>query len=279
MTMPRIPDTRRSYLRVRDVDLYCEDTGGEGEPILFLHGFLFDGRMYEAQIAALRDRYRCVTLDFRGQGRSGHARTGYQLEQLTADVLTVIRRLDLAPTHLVGLSMGGFVGMRIGAREPDLLRSLTLLNTGASPHPPGRYPLHLALTAVARLLGPSPAPVLRGIEKELYGEPFRSEPGRKADREVWRRRWETADRSSLANTMLGMMVRPDIRDELPGVSVPTLIVAGQLDVEMPPRLAREMHTLIPGSQLVELDGVGHSATLEDPARVTGILERFLAEIG
>ncbi|WP_416061156.1 alpha/beta fold hydrolase [Rhodococcus indonesiensis] len=279
MTMPRIPDTRRSYLRVRDVDLYCEDTGGEGEPILFLHGFLFDGRMYEAQIAALRDRYRCVTLDFRGQGRSGHARTGYQLEQLTADVLTVIRRLDLAPTHLVGLSMGGFVGMRIGAREPGLLRSLTLLNTGASPHPPGRYPLHLALTAVARLLGPSPAPVLRGIEKELYGEPFRSEPGREADREVWRRRWETADRSSLANTMLGMMVRPDIRDELAGVSVPTLIVAGQLDVEMPPRLAREMHTLIPGSQLVELDGVGHSATLEDPARVTGILERFLAEIG
>ncbi|MDM7491703.1 alpha/beta hydrolase [Rhodococcus sp. CSLK01-03] len=279
MTMPRIPDTRRSYLRVRDVDLYCEDTGGEGEPILFLHGFLFDGRMYEAQIAALRDRYRCVTLDFRGQGRSGHARTGYQLEQLTADVLTVIRRLDLAPTHLVGLSMGGFVGMRIGAREPGLLRSLTLLNTGASPHPPGRYPLHLALTAVARLLGPSPAPVLRGIEKELYGEPFRSEPGREADREVWRRRWATADRSSLANTMLGMMVRPDIRDELAGVSVPTLIVAGQLDVEMPPRLAREMHTLIPGSQLVELDGVGHSATLEDPARVTGILERFLAEIG
>lgn len=279
MTMPRIPDTRRSYLRVRDVDLYCEDTGGEGEPILFLHGFLFDGRMYEAQIAALRDRYRCVTLDFRGQGRSGHARTGYQLEQLTADVLTVIRRLDLAPTHLVGLSMGGFVGMRIGAREPDLLRSLTLLNTGASPHPPGRYPLHLALTALARLLGPSPAPVLRGIEKELYGEPFRSEPGREAERAVWRRRWATADRSSLANTMLGMMVRPDIRDELAGVSVPTLIVAGQLDVEMPPRLAREMHTLIPGSQLVELDGVGHSATLEDPARVTGILERFLAEIG
>ncbi|MGX7732815.1 alpha/beta fold hydrolase [Rhodococcus sp. 2H158] len=279
MTTPRVPDMRRSYLRVRDVDLYCEDTGGEGEPILFLHGFFFDGRMYEAQIAALRDRYRCLTLDFRGQGRSGHARTGYQLEQLTADVLTVIRRLDLAPAHLVGLSMGGFVGMRIGAREPDLLRSLTLLNTGATPHPPVKYPLHLALTAVARLLGPSPALVLRGIEKELYGEPFRSEPGREAEREVWRRRWATADRSSLAHTMLGMMVRPDIRDELPGVSVPTLIVAGQLDVEMPPRLAREMHALIPDSQLVELDGVGHSATLEDPARVTGILERFLAEIG
>ncbi|MDO2381719.1 MULTISPECIES: alpha/beta fold hydrolase [Rhodococcus] len=153
MTMPRIPDTRRSYLRVRDVDLYCEDTGGEGEPILFLHGFFFDGRMYEAQIAALRDRYRCLTLDFRGQGRSGHARTGFQLEQLTADVLTVIRRLDLAPAHLVGLSMGGFVGMRIGAREPDLLRSLTLLNTGATPHPPVRYPLHLALTAVAGFSG------------------------------------------------------------------------------------------------------------------------------
>lgn len=121
--------------------------------------------------------------------------------------------------------------------------------------------------------------MLRGIEKELYGEPFRTDPTREPERQAWRRRWAEADRSSLANTMLGMMVRPDIRDELPALSVPTLIVAGQLDVEMPPHLSREMHALIPGSRLVELDGVGHSSTLEDPARVTGILERFLAEIG
>jgi 3-oxoadipate enol-lactonase len=52
--------------RVNGTDLYYEDTGGPDEPVLFLHGFLFDGRQYDPQVAALRDRYRCITLDFRG---------------------------------------------------------------------------------------------------------------------------------------------------------------------------------------------------------------------
>ena len=78
-------------IRVHGADLHYEDTGGTGEPVLFLHGFLFDGRQYEAQVAALRDQYRCLTLDFRGQGRSAASRGGYQTEQLTADVLAAGR--------------------------------------------------------------------------------------------------------------------------------------------------------------------------------------------
>lgn len=105
-------------VRVHGVDLHVEDSGGSGETVLFLHGFLFDGRQYQAQIGALRETFRCVTVDFRGQGRSGPARGGYQVEQHAADVLAVIRRLGLAPVHLVGLSMGGFVAMRLAAREP-----------------------------------------------------------------------------------------------------------------------------------------------------------------
>jgi pimeloyl-ACP methyl ester carboxylesterase len=265
-------------MRVHGTDLYYEDTEGPGEPIIFLHGFLFDGRQYEAQVAALRDRYRCVALDFRGQGRSAASRGGYQVEQHAADVLAVIRRLDIAPVHLVGLSMGGFVGLRIAAREPGLLRSLILLNTSAAPHARSKFPKQLMLAAVARVAGVSVPLVVSGIEAELYGEAFRADPARSTEREVWRQRWAQVDRSSLVKTLLGFMIRPDVRDELGDVTVPTLVIAGGADVSLPPPFSREIHSLIAGSRLVELPAVGHSSPIEDPDGVTRTLEQFLDDV-
>jgi 3-oxoadipate enol-lactonase len=267
-----------AVMRVRGADLFVSDTSGDGETILFLHGFLFDGRQYEAQIDELRGRYRCVTLDFRGQGRSGSARGGYQVEQHTSDVLAVIRRLDIAPVHLVGLSMGGFVGLRIAAREPGLLRSLTLLNTSAAAHARTKFPKQLALAAVARFAGVS-VPVIRsGVEAEMYGEAFRADPMRAAELEVWRQRWAGADRATLVRTLLGFMVRPDVRDELGDVTVPTLVIAGAADASLPPPYSREIHSLIAGSRYVELPDVGHSSPVEDPAGVTRALSEFLDEV-
>jgi 3-oxoadipate enol-lactonase len=267
-----------AVMRIRGADLFVQDTSGPGETILFLHGFLFDGRQYDAQVDSLRDRYRCVTLDFRGQGRSGPARGGYQVEQHTADVLAVIRRLESPPVHLVGLSMGGFVGLRIAAREPGALSSLSLLNTSAAAHARTKFPKQLALGAVARFAGVS-LPVIRsGVEAEMYGEAFRTDPLRAAEREVWRQRWAQADRATLVRTLLGFMVRPDVRDELGEVTVPTLVIAGGADASLPARYSREIHSLIAGSRYVELPDVGHSSPVEDPDGVTQALREFLDEV-
>jgi pimeloyl-ACP methyl ester carboxylesterase len=264
-------------LRVHGSDLYYEDTGGTGEPVLFLHGFLFDGRQYEAQVAALRDRYRCLTLDFRGQGRSAAA-GGYQIEQHTADVLAVIRELGVAPLHLAGLSMGGFAGLRIAAREPGLVRSLTLLNSSAAAHARSKIAKHMLLSAVGRVVGTSPPRLVARIEAEMYGEAFRTDPARAADRDTWRARWAQADRAALTKTLQGIMFRPDIRSELPDITAPTLVIAGGADASLPPQQSREMHQLIAGSQLVELPGVGHSSPIEAPDQVTQALETFLAGV-
>jgi len=265
-------------MRVRGADLFVEDSGGPGEPIFFLHGFLFDGRQYEAQVDALRDQYRCVTLDFRGQGRSSSARGGYQVEQHASDVLAVIRRLDIAPVHLVGLSMGGFVALRIAAREPRLLRSLTLLNTSAAAHPRTKFPKQLALGAVARLAGISLPAIRSGVEAEMYGEVFRTDPLRAPEREVWRQRWAQADRAALVRTLLGFMIRPDIRDELGEVTVPTLVIAGGADASLPARYSWEIQSLITGSRYVELPGIGHSSPVEDPDGVTRVMREFLTGV-
>jgi len=96
-----------------------------------------------------------------------------------------------------------------------LLRSLTLLNTRTTvtAKQVSKFPKYLVLSGVALLMGASLPVLLRGIEKELYGQAFWTDPGRAAERGVWRKRWANADRWSLVSTSRGLSVRPDVRDE------------------------------------------------------------------
>jgi 3-oxoadipate enol-lactonase len=261
---------------IHGCELHVEDSGGAGEPILFLHGLLFDGRMYDEQVHALRGHYRCIAMDFRGQGRSAPATRGFQVEQQTADALALLRHLDVPAAHLVGLSMGGYVSMRMAARQPSLALSLTLLNTGAGPHPPRKYPEHLALAAAARALGPSNDQVVAALEKAMFGTAFRADPSSEPVRMQWRARWAGAHVPSVLRTLAGITQRPDIRPELGDITAPTLVIAGTQDTHHPPADARQIVEGIPGSAYVELLGVGHSATIESPAAVTAALEQHLA---
>ena len=265
-------------LEVNGGRIHVDDSGGDGPPVLFLHGFLFDGRMFDGQVRALAGRYRCLRLDLPGQGRSARAAHSYQLEQLTADVRAVLRQLHLPSVHLVGLSMGGYLAMRLAARTPDVVRSLTLLNTGAGAHPRRKLPEHLGLAGMARVLGPGSPAVAAGLERSLYAEAFRRDAGSGPVRAAWRDRWRASDVSPLIRTILGLMVRPGLEAELPSIPAPTLVIAGEQDTQHPPGDGRRIAAGIPGARFVELPGVGHSAPLEDPASVTRELRRFLDEI-
>src|SRR5882762_11482504 len=108
---------RRGKMPIIELDgtsIYYEDSGGDGPPILFSHGLLWDTRLFAPQVAALRDRYRCIAYDHRGQGRSGIATTpSVSMDTLTDDALALIDNLGLGAVHFCGVSMGGFVGMRL----------------------------------------------------------------------------------------------------------------------------------------------------------------------
>src|ERR1700739_4596562 len=105
-------------LRVNGTELYYEDSGGRGPTILFCHGLLWDSSLFAPQIAALKLRFRCVAYDHRGQGRSADSDLrSIDMDTLFADAVALIEALDLQPAHVCGLSMGGFVAMRLGARR------------------------------------------------------------------------------------------------------------------------------------------------------------------
>jgi 3-oxoadipate enol-lactonase len=263
-------------LRVNGVELYYEDTGGNAPPIVFAHGLLWSGRMFDAQVAALRARYRCVTFDFRGQGRSAVTRDGYDMDTLSQDTAALIEGLGLAPCHFAGLSMGGFIGMRLAARRPELLRSLILLETAADAEPPANVRRYRQFLIVERLLGPG---VVAGrVMPILFGHTFLHDPARARERATWQRRLAANDRIGGQRATIGVIERRPIEDELGQITLPTLVIEGDEDIAVPPARAKRTAERIAGARLVMIPHAGHTCSVEEPTAVTAAIEDFLRSL-
>ncbi|HEU0054444.1 MAG TPA: alpha/beta fold hydrolase [Longimicrobium sp.] len=266
-------------LRVNSATLHYEDSGpgSTGETIVFAHGLLWSGRMFDAQVAALRGRYRCVTFDFRGQGGSEVTADGYDMDTLTVDAAALIETLGAAPCHFVGLSMGGFVGMRLALRRPELLRSLVLMETSADPEP--NVLKYRVLGGVVRVLGRSGMRLVMGrVMRIMFGRKFLEDPSREADRRLWRERGMANDPVGVLRALGGVIDRQGVYDDIGRISLPTLVMVGDQDVATVPAKAERIAARIPGARLVVIPGAGHTASAEEPGFVNAELERFLASI-
>jgi len=260
-------------LQVNGVDLHYEEQGSGPQTIVFAHGYLFSGRMFDAQVAALKDRYRCVTFDFRGQGQSAITPSGYDMDTLHEDAAALIAALDCAPCHFAGLSMGGMVGMRLAARKPELIRSLILLETSADPEPEENIPRYRAMARAARLLGLRPiAPRAMPI---FFSRTFMTDPAREAERRAWQRRLASNRRTGVLRALDGVIERKSIFDEIAKITAPTLVIVGEQDVATVPAKAQRIAERIPGARLVTIPDAGHSSPIEQPAAVTAAITEFL----
>lgn len=264
-------------LSINGARLYYEEQGQGPETLVFGHGLLWSGAMFRAQVEALQDRYRCITLDWRGQGRSEVTAGGYDMDSLTEDAAALIEHLNAAPCHYVGLSMGGFIGMRLAIRRPELLKSLTLMETSADPEPAQNVPRYRLLGWIGRLFGfrLTAGPVMA----IMFGQEFIHDPARAEERRYWRERLIANDRVGILRALDGVINRQGVYDQLDRLALPTLIVVGDQDVATTPDKARRIHARIAGSQLVIIPGAGHSSSVEKPAMVTAALESFLAGLG
>jgi 3-oxoadipate enol-lactonase len=260
-------------VEVGGIGLEVEDTGGDLPVVCFSHGLLWSHRMYAPQIAALRERYRCVAWDHRGQGASDVPGRIVTIEEVTADAIRLIERLEVAPVHFVGLSMGGFVGMRIAARRPDLVRSLSLLGTAADPEPRAHLPRYRVLGLAARLFGVS-GPLADRVLRIMVARSLLEDPAL-APRVAELRAMLMENGRSVVKAVNGVLEREGIEDEVARIRCPTLVVRGTEDAAIARERARAVADAIPGAEWVEVEGAGHTSTLEQPEAVTAALERFL----
>ena len=267
--------------RRSDAVIHYTDTGippgrPDADTIFFGHGLLFSGWMFGPQIASFSLDYRCVAIDWRGQDDSSAAAHGYDMDTLTGDAMALITDLGVAPVHYVGLSMGGFVGQRIAARRPDLLRSLTLLDTSAGPEDPAKARQYKLLAAIYRLTGIGP--LRKSVLPLMFGPSFLADPANAALLAEWEQRLGRCRRTGVSKAVRGVADRVSVESEVGAITVPTLVAVGTDDVATPPAKSRRIAELVTGARLEQIPASGHTSTLEQPEVVTNLIREFLDSV-
>lgn len=264
------------YVMVNGTRLYFEDTGGSGEPIIFSHALLLDSTLFAPQVELLRKKYRCISYHHRGQGLSAeHESDSIDLDLLCEDVAALINKLQLGSVHFCGLSMGGFVGLRLAVKYPELVKSLILCSTSAEPEPPENMLRYRLLNFIGRVLGP--ASVARLLVPIIFGKTTINDPAHKGSKDRLIRQL-SKNRRSIWRAVNGVIYRKGVVEQLHRIHVPSLIVVGEEDLCTMPDKSELLGRMLPDGRLVKVPRGGHAITLEQPAVVTELMEGFLAAI-
>ncbi len=251
------------------VNIHYRDLG-EGYPIVFLHGFTANTRVWAFNVPALRDRFRCVSLDLPGHGKSDKPADidFYALPNMAAAAYAAIRKIGIDECYLVGHSMGGMISQHIVLDHPELVRALVLVDTAAA-----------AITGLE-----SWDEKLRQTARDEGMDALfdlRSKEDPRADDtdflRIWREQFLMTSVEAYIGGSLAMTNREPLFDRLASISVPTLIFWGE-DDEPFAQPSRDLQAAIPGSEFVTIPGAGHSPTFEAPDEFNRSFSAFLDRV-
>ncbi|HVP08457.1 MAG TPA: 3-oxoadipate enol-lactonase [Burkholderiales bacterium] len=257
-------------LKANGIDVNYELHGKEGAPWLVLsHSLACSVRMWDPQIAALKDRYRVLAYDTRGHGATEAPKGAYTLEALADDLYFLFKELKIGSAHYCGLSMGGMIGQTFALKYPGVFKTLTLADTTS------RYPAEAApvwaeriKTANERGMEPLAQPTL----ERWFTEPFRKTNPAIVD---------GIRKLILATPVAGFVgcchaiPKINLTARLKEIKCPILVIVGEQDPGTPVAMAKEIHDNAPGSKLVVIPQAAHLANLEQPAAFTRALDGFL----
>jgi 3-oxoadipate enol-lactonase len=254
---------------VGDTSIHLRDEGA-GTPVLLIHGFPLDNRLWLDQVRRLRSSRRCLVPDLRGFGRSDPvSEPVLAMEALAADMAAVVEIADAGPVDVVGLSMGGYVALAMWEATPSLFRSLTLADTKAAAD--GEEAREARDETIRRLVTDGRAALAADMASGLLGEA----PSPDAVARL-RTMIEATPYETMVAALRGMRDRADRTALLSTITVPTLVVGGAEDRLMPEADMRALGDAIAGARTVIIPGAGHLPPIEQPEAMASALEEFLA---
>jgi 3-oxoadipate enol-lactonase len=260
------------YLSLPSLNLYYEEVGTGPETLVFSHGLLWSHRMFEAQVAELSKSYRVIAYDHRGQGKSD-VKGPYDMDTVASDAVALIRHLVDGPVHFIGLSMGGFVGMRLAARHPELIKSLVLLETSANAEPGENLPQYKLLNGIVRWIGIIP-PIANKVMKIMFAHSWLQNSANGDSIRRWKKEL-ASNKKSITGPVEGVIYRKGVEEELAKITCPTMVIVGDEDVATTPQKAAFIQQGIAGAKLETISGAGHSSCIEKPEEVNQLLKDWL----
>jgi pimeloyl-ACP methyl ester carboxylesterase len=252
------------------VDLWVEQEGA-GDDVLFISGLADEGACWVDQVAGLNDRYRVTTFDNRGVGRSATPDGEFAIATFSADTAALMDALEIERAHVVGSSMGGAIAQELALAHPERVRSLVLNGTWCR----GDRFLHEVFRNW--MWSAEKADSIRDFlvtvnlwcfSPRIWNEGVMDEWVAAAEASPYAQSVDAFSRSTLA------LIAHDTADRVAGISAPTLITVGDLDLVLPPRFSQELAERIPNARLVVIPDVGHQPFQEVPADYNVLLADF-----
>jgi len=237
---------------------------GAGVPLVLVHGFPLDQRVWRNQLGDLANTCRVIAPDLRGFGKSPPSGP-FTIESLADDLHELLHELSALPCILGGLSMGGYVSLAFAKKYLPELRGLILTDTRAAADTPQGREGRNAMIELARTRG-SAAVAEQMLPKSIADPAFAP---------LARQIMEACPAQTVQFALAAMRDRSDYTDFLPMISTPTLIIVGESDAITTPSMAETMRDAIPGATLAIIPGAGHLSPLERPAEVSAAIRRFV----
>jgi 3-oxoadipate enol-lactonase len=252
------------------IALHHEINGEPGAPpVLLLDSLGSTLAMWERQVPTLAERFLVVRCDTRGHGESPVPPGPYVIDDLVDDATALLENLGIERAHVAGLSLGGMIAMRLAARNPERVDCLALLCTSAQLGPPETW-AERAQTVRAKGTGAvADTVVARWLTKAR----------READPQTaaYLREMIASTPSDGYAACCDLIRELDLREDLPAITAPTLVVAGADDPSTPPVHLQKIAAAISGARLVELADCAHLAAIDQADAVTSLLVEHFSD--
>lgn len=251
--------------------IHYTDTGS-GKPVILLHGYPLDSRIWDGQVDVLAERYRVIAPDFAGFGRSTAAKP-FTIPSMANDIRQLATELGALPCAVAGLSMGGYVALAWVKLCPTDIKALMIVDSkpqadSAEARQNRNRMIELAGTGGASAIADQ---MLKSLltPQTLSNDPQMVQRLRQIieDQPVQTLQWAQA----------AMRDREDLSDFVTSIADPTLILVGEKDPLTTPEMARALHATVSQSRLAIIPEAGHLPTLERPRETAEAMRRFLDE--
>ncbi len=255
---------------IEGVDIAWDQRGLGDPPLVLVHGYTGSSTDFIDHVDVLARRRRVVTLDLRGHGQSGHGPPDdYTFDQLTHDLISVIEHAGAGPADVLGHSMGGRIAIQAAIERPDLVRSLILMSTSATPFSDDPWAYVSTVTDQLRIRG------MTFLDENPYHEPgdWRLSPEAVRRRRANRDRLDVEAFIALAREL---STAPPVLDELAELTMPITVIVGRRD-----RLrsaSKEIAKAVPHAMFHQVRRAYHSPQLSNPEQWRDLVEGHLDRV-
>jgi 3-oxoadipate enol-lactonase len=252
-------------LELTDHDTLVTDTGGDGTPLVLVHAFGLDRRMWRDVIRRLPQDQRVIAYDLRGHGYAAGAPKPFSLQLFADDLVELLDVLRIPVAHVAGLSLGGSIAQRFALNAPDCLASLALISTTATP---SLAYVERAEAAEAHGMEAQVVPSLdrwftdAALAEDGWGVRYARERVRAARRADWAASWRA-------------LAEIDTLEQLGSISAPTHVIVGEHDSATPADAMREIAARIPNSTFDVVAGGRHMLSLDSADALAALLAHRL----